>query len=165
MLKQNASEYRGFREPGIRMSEPLSPQLAKLYGSRIPILIPALHAFDKDACAFIGGLETVAPKHGHVQQYIGPAIVRNDEAITLRGVEPFDDAGDLDQIAGGVTQPRQRIGHRIARPASWIFARPHPALPGSARWRAAELLGPKSVRPHVPEPNISAPHRPEATRP
>lgn len=47
MLKQTSSEYRGFRNAGIRLKEEMAPQLAKLYGSRIPILMPALHAFDK----------------------------------------------------------------------------------------------------------------------
>jgi argininosuccinate lyase len=47
MLKQKSSEYRGFRNAGIRLREELSPQLAQLYGSRIPALMPAVHAFDK----------------------------------------------------------------------------------------------------------------------
>jgi argininosuccinate lyase len=47
MLKQKSSEYRGFRNAGIRLMEEMDPQLAKLYGSRIPVLLPAIHAFDK----------------------------------------------------------------------------------------------------------------------
>ncbi len=47
MLKQTSSEYRGFRNAGIRMKDEMLPQLGQLYGSRIPVLMPALHAFDK----------------------------------------------------------------------------------------------------------------------
>jgi hypothetical protein len=50
-------------------------------------------------------LIAIAPEHSDVQQYVGPAIVRNDEAITLGSVEPFDDAGYFDKVSGGIAEP------------------------------------------------------------
>ena len=47
MLKQKSSEYRGFRNAGIRLTEDMLPQLGQIYGARIPTLMPAIHAFDK----------------------------------------------------------------------------------------------------------------------
>jgi argininosuccinate lyase len=64
MLKQKSSEYRGFRQPGIRMKEDMQPQLAKLYGSRIPILMPALHAFDKAHIVMLVEEGLLTAKHG-----------------------------------------------------------------------------------------------------
>src|SRR5688572_6003485 len=47
MLKQKSSEYRGYRTPGIRLSEEMLPQLKDLYGSHTREMLPAVHAFDK----------------------------------------------------------------------------------------------------------------------
>jgi argininosuccinate lyase len=47
MLKQKSSEYRGYRNAGIRMREEMLPQLGQLYGSRTRAMLPAVHAFDK----------------------------------------------------------------------------------------------------------------------
>jgi hypothetical protein len=66
----------------------------------------ALHALNHQSRAFIGGLVAVAPKHGDMQQHVGPAIVRNDEAVSLGSVEPFDDAGYFDKVGCGIAEPR-----------------------------------------------------------
>jgi len=47
MLKQKSSEYRGYRNPGIRMREEMLPQLKQLYGAHTHEMLPAVHAFDK----------------------------------------------------------------------------------------------------------------------
>ena len=47
------------------------------------IALLALHALDHQPRAFVGGLVAVAPKHGDMQQHVGPAIVGNDEAVAL----------------------------------------------------------------------------------
>src|SRR4051812_41204590 len=47
MLKQKSSEYRGYRNPGIRLSEEMLPQLKQLYGAHTHEMLPAVHAFDK----------------------------------------------------------------------------------------------------------------------
>jgi argininosuccinate lyase len=47
MLKQKASEYRGYRNAGIRLSEEMLPQLKHVYGSHMNDMLPAVHAFDK----------------------------------------------------------------------------------------------------------------------
>ena len=41
---------------------------------------------------------TVAAQAGHVQQDIRHAVVRHDEAESLRHIEPLDDTGKLDEI-------------------------------------------------------------------
>jgi argininosuccinate lyase len=47
MLKQDSANYRGYRTPGIRLTEEILPHLGKLYGERTAGMYPALHAFDK----------------------------------------------------------------------------------------------------------------------
>jgi argininosuccinate lyase len=47
MLKQKSSEYRGYRNPGIRLREDMLPQLKQLYGTHTHEMLPAVHAFDK----------------------------------------------------------------------------------------------------------------------
>ena len=97
MLKQKSSEYRGFREPGIRMREPLSPQLAKLYGSRIPILIPALHAFDKAHIVMLVEEKLLTPKVG---------------AALLRGLRRMEGEGIVEmrsKVGGGLHSGEQYL--------------------------------------------------------
>ena len=50
-----------------------------------------------DARAFVDRLKAVAPQHGHVDQHVAFAAVRDDESVALRNVEPFDPPGDFDQ--------------------------------------------------------------------
>ena len=47
MLKQKSPEYRGYRNPGIRLREEMLPQLKQLYGAHTREMLPAVHAFDK----------------------------------------------------------------------------------------------------------------------
>src|SRR6185295_11427268 len=55
-----------------------------------------LQHLDHDTGALVGNLEAVAAQTGHVQEDVGHAVVGNDKAVTLRDVEPLDDAGELD---------------------------------------------------------------------
>ena len=50
-----------------------------------------------DARAFANGGEPVAPQHGHMDENVGLAAVRDDEAVALGDVEPFDPPGDFDE--------------------------------------------------------------------
>jgi len=50
-----------------------------------------------DARAFENGLKTIAAQHGHMDQHVAFAAVRNDETVALGDVEPFDASGDFDQ--------------------------------------------------------------------
>src|SRR5262245_31056633 len=63
----------------------------------------ALQHLDHDACTLVCDLESVAPQTGHVQEDVGHPVVGNDEAVTLGDVEPLDDAGELDDARGLVT--------------------------------------------------------------
>ena len=58
----------------------------------------ALRRLDDDARAFMGDLVAVAAKAGDVQEHVRHAAVRHDEAEALRDVEPFDAAGDFDEV-------------------------------------------------------------------
>jgi len=58
--------------------------------------LPLVH-LGNDARAFIGGLESIAAETRDVQQHVGHAVIRHDEAVTFGDVEPLDEAGDLDQ--------------------------------------------------------------------
>ena len=53
-----------------------------------------------DARTFIRRLVAVAAKAGHVQENVSHAVIRNDEAITLGNVEPFDNARNLYELSG-----------------------------------------------------------------
>ena len=59
-----------------------------------------LQHLDHDARAFIGDLKAVAAQAGHVQEDVGHPVVGNDEAVALGDIEPFDDAGELDDARG-----------------------------------------------------------------
>jgi hypothetical protein len=76
-------------------------------------LVPlgALHAFAHQTGAFVGGLIAVASQHRHVQKNIGPPIVWYDETVSLRGIKPFDHAGDLDE---SFAETRERIDRSSA---------------------------------------------------
>src|SRR5436190_22724586 len=93
------------------------------------IALGALHALDHQPRAFIGGLIAVAPKHRDVQQHIRRAIVRNDEAISLGSIEPFDDAGYFDKVGCGIAEPRQCIHRRIALRSGCVFTWSKSVLP------------------------------------
>ena len=87
MLKQKSSEYRGFRNPGIRMKEEMNPQLAKLYGSRVPVLLPAIHAFDK----------------AHIVMLVERKLLRQETgAALLQGLRKLE--------GEGVVEARMRAG-------------------------------------------------------
>jgi len=87
MLKQKSAQYRGFRNAGIRLKEEMLPQLAQLYGSRIPVLIPAIHAFDK----------------AHIVMLVEQCVLTSKVgAALLRGLRKME--------AEGVVATRTRVG-------------------------------------------------------
>ena len=85
-----------------------------------------LQHLDHDARTLIGDLEAVAPQARHVQEDVGHAVVGNDEAVSLGDIEPLDDAGELDDARGLVTDlatgARGRFLNR--RPAPSVQFRP-----------------------------------------
>lgn len=100
MLKQKSSEYRGFRNPGIRMRDEMDPQLAKLYGSRIPALIPAIHAFDK----------------AHIVMLVEQKLLRADTgAALLRALRQME--------ADGVVETRMRAGGGLHSGEQYLIRR------------------------------------------
>src|SRR5213078_4180521 len=58
----------------------------------------ALHSLANETRAFVSGLVTVAPQHGHMEQDVGLAAIRDDEAVALGCVEPLDDAGYFNEF-------------------------------------------------------------------
>ncbi len=84
----------------------------------------ALQDFADDASAFARRLKAVAPQRRHMDQNVGHAIVWDNEAITLRHVEPLDLTRDLDEIESTVRGVAE-IGMEFQR---MIFAaqRNHP---------------------------------------
>ena len=84
-----------------------------------------------DARAFAKGGESVAPENGHMDEDVGLAAVRHDEAIALGGVEPFDPPGDFDQPDRAFVAVRY---HAPSLPtASQIHRSIRPPLNASAR--------------------------------
>ena len=112
------------------------------------IALGALDAFAYQPRPLVSRLKAIAPEHCDVQQHIGPAVIRNDEAVALRGIEPFDNAGDFDEVGRGLAEARQCLHCRIARSAR-IFACPK-AIRSGPTCGNPDLLGLKSVRPHNP---------------
>jgi len=97
MLKQKSSEYRGFRNSGIRLKEEMAPHLAKLYGSRIPTLIPAIHAFDKAHIVML--VET-----GLLKTAAGAALLKG-----LRKMETEDVVDVRTRVGGGLHSGEQYL--------------------------------------------------------
>src|SRR5204863_9979300 len=95
-----------------------------------------------------------------VQEHIRPAVVGDDETVALGGVEPFDDAGDFDEVGGGVAKARKCIEGGVARCTALKFRRLSKPVGSRPAWRSTELLGLKSVRPHDPGPHTQLTVRP-----
>src|SRR4051812_42215399 len=70
----------------------------------------------------MGGLKTVAAQAGDVQEDIGHAVVRHDEAEALGDVEPLDPSADLDEGDRPFRLLSPRSLNRCAGPArpQWI---------------------------------------------
>jgi hypothetical protein len=62
----------------------------------------ALRRLDHDARPLMGDLVAVPAQAGDVQQHVGHAVVRHDEAEAFGDIEPFDAAADLNEIQGPV---------------------------------------------------------------
>jgi len=70
-----------------------------------------LQRLDDDPGALIGGLIAVAAQARDMHQHIRHAIIRNDEAESLRYIEPLDHAGDLDDASSRIAnQIAERFG-------------------------------------------------------
>jgi hypothetical protein len=57
-----------------------------------------LNRFDDDPRTFIGALKPVATKACDVKQNVRHPVVGNDEAESLRNIEPFDAPAHLNEI-------------------------------------------------------------------
>src|ERR1043165_9699795 len=87
MLKQKSSEYRGYRNAGIRLSEEILPQLGKIHGGHMRAFLPAVHAFDKAHTVML-------VEEGLLSAPVG--------AATLRGLRQLE--------AEGIVEARLRAG-------------------------------------------------------
>src|SRR5688572_4133397 len=90
MLKQKSSEYRGYRNPGIRLSEEMLPQLKQLYGAHTHEMLPAVHAFDKAHTVML-------VEEGLLESAAGAAVLR-----ALRKLESEDSVKVRAQVGGGL---------------------------------------------------------------
>jgi argininosuccinate lyase len=90
MLKQKSSEYRGYRNPGIRLKEDMLPQLKQLYGSHTHEMLPAVHAFDKAHTVML-------VEEGLLGAEAGAAVLR-----ALRKMEAEDIVKVRSQVGGGL---------------------------------------------------------------
>jgi len=79
MLKQESSEYRGYRTAGIRMRDEMLPQLGQLYGTRTRAMLPAVHAFDKAHTVML-------VEEGLLARDVGAAILRQLRVLESEGV-------------------------------------------------------------------------------
>lgn len=80
MLKQKSSEYRGYRNAGIRMREEMLPQLKELYGAHTREMLPAVHAFDKAHTVML-------VEEGLLDREAGAAVLRGLRKMEAEGVE------------------------------------------------------------------------------
>jgi argininosuccinate lyase len=90
MLKQKSSEYRGYRNPGIRLKEDMLPQLKQLYGSHTHEMLPAVHAFDKAHTVML-------VEEGLLDGAAGAAVLR-----ALRKMEAEDIVKVRSDVGGGL---------------------------------------------------------------
>jgi argininosuccinate lyase len=79
MLKQKSSEYRGYRNPGIRLKEDMLPQLKQLYGSHTHEMLPAVHAFDKAHTVML-------VEEGLLDAQAGAAVLRALRKMETEGI-------------------------------------------------------------------------------
>src|SRR5688572_2817255 len=79
MLKQKSSEYRGYRNPGIRLSEEMLSQLKQLYGAHTHEMLPAVHAFDKAHTVML-------VEEGLLDAAAGAAVLRALRKMEAEGV-------------------------------------------------------------------------------
>ena len=90
MLKQKSSEYRGYRNAGIRLREDMLPQLKDLYGAHTHEMLPAVHAFDKAHTVML-------IEEGMLERHAGVACLRG-----LRQMEAGDIVKIRSQVGGGL---------------------------------------------------------------
>ncbi len=87
MLQQRSSEYSGYRNAGIRLSEEMLPHLGKLYSGRTKSMLPSVHAFDL----------------AHTVMLIEQGILKRETGIEiLRSLRRLEEEG--------VTEARMRVG-------------------------------------------------------
>jgi argininosuccinate lyase len=88
MLKQESSAYRGFRNPGIRLSEPIVPSLESHRSDLIRDELYAIHAFDKAHLVML-------VEEGLIPREAGVASLRQLRNMEQEGLE------DLRVLHGG----------------------------------------------------------------
>jgi argininosuccinate lyase len=79
MLKQKSSEYRGYRNAGIRLREEMLPQLRQLYGAHTREMLPAVHDFDKAHTVML-------VEEGLLDPAAGAAVLRGLRKMEAEGV-------------------------------------------------------------------------------
>src|SRR6478752_1185733 len=96
MLKQTSSEYRGFRTPGIRLTEEMLPHLQHLAAGRSRRYLHALHAFDKAQAVMLVEEGLLRPEHGRAilealrrMEKDGAVETRNREGGGLHSGEQY----------------------------------------------------------------------------
>ena len=109
MLKQNFSEYRGYRTAGIRLSEEQLPQLAQLYGARMSSMQLAVHAFDKAHTVML-------VEEGILQLGAGAAILK-----ALRDMEKGDVVATRVKVGGGLHSGEQYLIRLLGEDISGRF--------------------------------------------
>jgi argininosuccinate lyase len=80
MLKQNHKNYRGFREPGIRLMEPLHPEVVSHRSEKEKPRLYAIHLFDKAHTAML-------TEEGLIPTEVGVSILRALREMEREGVE------------------------------------------------------------------------------
>ncbi len=97
MLKQPSSEYRGYRNAGIRLKEEILPQLGKLYGGHMQAFLPAVHAFDKAHTVML-------VEEGLLTPAVGVALLRG-----LRQMEAEGAVKARSRVGGGLHSGEQYL--------------------------------------------------------
>jgi argininosuccinate lyase len=77
---ENDSQYSGFHRPGIRLTEPLDPELTALRPGRIAPMVYALHMFDKAHVVML-------TEEGLIPRADGSAILRALRTLEQEGVD------------------------------------------------------------------------------
>src|SRR5947207_14234064 len=79
MLKQKSTDYRGYRNAGIRLNEEMLPQLGKIYGGHMEPFLPPVHAFDKAHTVML-------VEEGLLTPEVGAALLRGLREMEAEGV-------------------------------------------------------------------------------
>lgn len=97
MLQQDHNTYQGFRTPGIRLTEPLTPSLQSHKTEQLGDRLPAVHEFDKAHLVML-------IEEGIIPRAHGTAMLRSLRDMEESGIQP----GRL-KVQGGVHSGEQYL--------------------------------------------------------